>query len=205
MSVPPEMQGVAPGQVAPSNQTSAGEVAINPGVQTMDPNTLAMLQQTLMGMAPQVGQPKEEPKPPRLLPAAIADKIASALNNRKKQMADQLVDNFGPPRGFAKADVKQLLRAYRFRDPNVDIDALRANNTSWDDIVDLAYPLRRTLILTGRPSWEDRVKFAEYLNALDKDPEYATLDDGARELPKAEFPSDIEEEAILREDTEEDE
>jgi hypothetical protein len=196
-NAPSNDQGISPAIPAGSNSQAQG-AAIQ-----ATPDQQAMAQQQSAATAPQDysepsaqmqgQQPQQPPKTPPMLPAILARHIATILNNKKRSMAQFMADSFGLPRGIIDADEETLVTAWLKRKADFDVTEARLMGISEDEIADKAYPLRRPLVNIGRPTWQERVDFANKMAELAQDPKYSHLHENESQVYAGEstIPTDI--------------
>lgn len=192
---PSTMMGISPPQGISNTQIGMPEQAGPPPPSQMPAG----------GQPPAPQAPPK--KPPSMMPPHVAKMLAEAINAVKMEAAKNMVEFMGDPRGATNTKPTDLLRAWRKRNPDIDpLFEKIVNKQSDDEILNMMYPLRRPLIRYGRRTYTEQVEFAEYMNILDMDPRYASLDgddeDDAEddyEPPQSDFPS-VGEEPTVEED-----
>lgn len=87
----------------------------------------------------------------------VVREIAQQADQRARAMAAEL----GAPSGFEQLSDAKELEYWNRADPTIDVEALLAQGHPIEDITRAKHPDRVRLIESGRPNWEERVKYAE--------------------------------------------
>lgn len=140
---------------APMGAPVQPEVPVDPAGMPLPPGA--------MPMPPEQQAP---PEPPTLVPVPLKNKLASLLNERKMQIAKGIAAAYGQPEGTVGVDDTELLKLWRYRNPDADPEMMRMQGMSETDIMKATYPLRMGLIKSNY-SWKDKVKFAQKMKKLD--------------------------------------
>jgi hypothetical protein len=188
----PNMAGMAPPQGVSNDQTGMPA----PSGQPMPPSQMPPMDPSMMPPGAAPGMPPQQPKekPPSMIPAPIADSLAKALNSAKLSAAQDMATRMGDPRGTAKAGNIDILKVWRKRNPTIDpLYEKLVNHKSDEDILDMMYPMRKTLVMFGNRTYQEQVDFAEKMAKMDNDPKYADLsaeiDEDEYEPPASPYPS----------------
>lgn len=173
---PGQVPGMPPGPPPPLPEPA---VAMPPGPPItgapLQPETGPMpgqpAQMVQGGMpAPQApGAPPQEQEPMLLVPQPMKEALARKLLESKMAIAQGIVVAYGQPEGTVSVNDQQLLKLWRYRNPEVDVAHQRAMGTPEHELVDMVYPLRRMLLNTGNFTWREKVKFAQRMARMNAD------------------------------------
>lgn len=95
----------------------------------------------------------------------FSDLVAQEYNRQREAYGRAVAQELGPiARSEVYSDDDELKR-WMLADPSVDVLALVQTGMSPADATWKKYPLRRELIVSGKPDIRDQVKYAEKMNA----------------------------------------